>query len=199
LAGLRVKRGDCVLVVVDVQERLIETVAEHQTVVRNIVALIKIATALEVPIVATEQEKLGDTVREIKAVLPNSPTRKLSFSCCDSLEFTGKLSSARRKTVIVCGVETHICVSQTVLDLLESRFRVLVVRDATSSHAVIDRETALLRLKASGAEVTTSEAIMYELIEKAGTDEFRRLLEVVKELRTSSLEPQPTHGSARPL
>jgi nicotinamidase-related amidase len=85
--------------------------------------------------------------------------------------------------MIVCGLETHICVQQTVLDLLHGRYRVLVVRDATSSHAPIDRETALERVKASGAEITTCEAIIYELTENAGTDEFRAILEIVKERR----------------
>jgi nicotinamidase-related amidase len=181
---MRVKRSDCVLVVVDVQDRLIDTIAEHETVVGNIEALMKAAGVLQVAILGTEQEKLGDTVPELKALLPNPPTRKLTFSCCDSLEFMTNLKSTGRKTVIVCGIETHICVEQTVLDLLVGRYRILVVRDATSSHALIDRETALQRMQASGAEITTAEATIYELTEKAGTDEFKAILDIIKERRT---------------
>lgn len=181
---MRVKRGDCVLVVVDVQDRLIDTIAEHEVVVRNSEALMKAAKVLQVPILGTEQEKLGDTVPELKALLPDPPTRKLTFSCCDSLEFMTKLKATGRKTVIVCGIETHICVAQTVLDLLVGHYRILVVKDATSSHALIDRETALERMEAFGAELATAEAIIYELTEKAGTDEFKAILGIVKERRS---------------
>jgi nicotinamidase-related amidase len=188
---MRIKRSDCVLVVVDVQERLIETIAEHTAVVQNILALIKAAQTLQLPILATEQENLGETVSELKALLPNPPTRKLTFSSCDSLEFMTKLNTIRKKTVAICGIETHICVSQTALDLLHGHYRVLVVRDATSSHGLLDRETALRRMEMKGAEIMTSEALIYELTEKAGTDEFRSILEIVKERRRIS-EAQST-------
>jgi nicotinamidase-related amidase len=181
---MRVKRGDCVLLVVDVQDRLIDTIAEHEVVVQNIAALIKAAGVLQVPILATEQENLGDTVPQLKPLLPDSPTRKLTFSGCESLELKTKLNATRKKTVIICGIETHICITQTVLDLLQGHYRILVVKDATSSHAPIDRDTALRRMEASGVEITTTEAIIYELTEKAGTDEFRKILDIVKERRT---------------
>ena len=181
---MRVKRGDCVLVVVDVQERLIDTIAEHEPMVQNIKALIKAATVLQLPKLSTEQQKLGDTVSELRPLLTDPPTQKLCFSCCDSAEFMFKLNSTGRKTVIVCGIETHICVMQTVLDLLTAHRRILVVKDATSSHNLIDRETALHRMESSGAEITTAEAIIYELTEKAGTDDFKRILDIVKERRT---------------
>jgi len=89
----------------------------------------------------------------------------------------------RRRTVIVCGIETHICVLQTVLDLLKRHYRVQIVRDASSSYAMIDHETAMERMEVSGAVITTTEAAIYELTERAGTEEFRRILEIVKERR----------------
>jgi len=181
---MRAKRDNCVLSVVDVQDRLIDTIAEHEAMVHNIQALIKAAVVLQVPIIATEQEKLGDTVPELKALIPDPPIRKLTFGGCDSLEFMTKLNTIRRKTVIMCGIETHICIIQTVLDLLLGHYRVLLVKDATSSHAPVDREAALRRMEAAGAEITTTEAIIYELTEKAGTDEFRKILDIVKERRT---------------
>jgi len=183
LEAMRVKRGDCVLVVVDVQDRLIDTIAEHESMVQNIQALLKAAAALKVPILATEQENLGDTVPELKALIPDPPTRKLTFGSCDSLEFMTKLNATRKKTVVICGIETHICVTQTVLDLIPGHCRILVVKDATSSHAVNDREVAIRRMEASGAETTTTEAIIYEMTEKAGTDEFKKILDIVKERR----------------
>jgi nicotinamidase-related amidase len=181
-----VKRADCVLLVVDVQDRLIETIADHAAVVQNIMALVKTAETLGVPVLATEQEKLGDTVPEIRSLLTSSPVRKTTFSCCGDVAFLSKLNATHRKVVIVSGIETHICVVQTALDLLKHGSRALLVRDATSSHTTIDRDTALERAKDAGATITTTEAIIYELTERAGTEEFRKILEIVKERRKAS-------------
>lgn len=177
------KRIECVLLVVDVQDRLIDTIAEHVAVVQDIKTLINAARTLHIPILTTEQEKLGGTVPELKTLLPNPPFRNVSFSCCGDPGFMSKLNTTRKRTVIVCGIETHICVVQTVLDLLKRHYRVLVVRDATSSHDIMDRETALRRMEVSGATITTTEAVIYELTEKAGTEEFREILEIIKARR----------------
>ena len=171
------------LVVVDVQDRLIGTITNHEVMVQNIQALIKAASALQVPVLASEQENLGETVPELKPLLTNPPTRKLSFSGCENVDFMTKLNATHRKAVILCGMETHICIAQTVLDLVPGHYRILVVEDATSSHALTDRETALRRMEGAGAEITTAEAVIYEMTEKAGTDEFRKILDIVKERR----------------
>ena len=179
----RVRPNDCVLMVVDVQDRLIDTISEYQPMVESIKALIRAAAVLQLPILATEQENLGETIRDVRALLPNAPTGKISFSCCDNPEFTTRLSATGKRTAIVCGIETHICVTQTVLDLLQNQNRVLVVKDATSSHNATDRETAIRRMEALHAEITTTEAVIYELTQKAGTDEFRSILKIVKDRR----------------
>jgi nicotinamidase-related amidase len=171
--------------VIDVQDGLINTITEHAASVQNIKVLINAAEVVGVPVLATEQEKLGETVPELKSILAGSPSRKLSFSCCGNPEFMSKLREVGKRTVIACGIETHICVVQTVLDLLKQHYRVLVVRDATSSHAMADRETAIERMRDSGAMITTTEAVIYELIERAGTEEFRKILEIVKERRSN--------------
>lgn len=181
---MRVNPSDCVLLIIDVQDRLIDTIAGHAAVVQNIQALIKASKVLRVPILATEQEKLGETVPELKSLLSSSPSRKLSFSCCGDSTFMNNFRKMRKRTVIACGIETHICVGQTVLDLLKRHNRVLIVRDATSSHEIIDRETALERMNDAGATITTTEAIIYELTVKAGTEDFRKILEIVKERRS---------------
>ena len=176
-----------VLLVIDVQDRLIETISEYRSVVRNIQALIKAAQVLGVPILASEQEKLGETVPELKSLLLNIvPYRKLSFSCCRESDFMKKLCQMRNRTAIACGIETHICVLQTVLDLLKRRYRVQVVKDASSSHTVTDHETAIERMKNAGAIITSTEATIYELTERAGTEEFKKILEIVKERRSTS-------------
>ena len=180
---MKVKPDDCVFLIIDVQDRLIETISEHDKIVLNIVDLIKAAEVLGVPVLGTEQEKLGETVAEIKPLLSGPVFRKLIFSCCGSTEFMTRLKQIGKRTIIVCGIETHICVVQTVLDLIKRHYRVLVVKDATSSHAAIDKETAMERMKGSGATITTTEAVIYELTERAGTEEFRKILEIIKESR----------------
>jgi isochorismate hydrolase len=185
---MRTKPNDCVLLITDVQDRLIDTISEHEVVVKNTLSLIRATEVLRLPVLATEQDKLGETVTELKTLLSRPALRKLSFSCCGSREFMKSLKQTGKKTVIACGIETHICVLQTVLDLLEHHYRVLVVRDATSSHTMIDRETAIERMKAAGATITTTEALIYELTERAGTKEFRNILEIVKETRGKKLQ-----------
>jgi len=184
---VRVSRSECVLLIVDVQDRLIGTIAEHEAVVENIRALVRAAQVLNVLVLATEQEKLGEIVPELQSMLSDSPKyRKLSFSCCGDSAFVKKLRQIRKKTIIVCGIETHICVLQTVLDLLKRRYHVLLVRDATSSHAPIDRDTAVERMRSAGAVVGTTEAVIYELTGEVGTEQFRKILEIVKERRSMS-------------
>ena len=183
----KVRPSDCVLLVIDVQDRIIDTIAEHEATVENIKALIRAVRVLNVPVIATQQENLGDIVPELKDLLSNLPEfRKLSFSCCGDSVFMRKLREVRRKTVIVCGIETHICVLQTVLDLLSGGYHVLLVRDGASSHALIDRETAIERMRGAGAMIGTAEAVIYELTARAGTEQFRKILEIVKERRSAS-------------
>jgi hypothetical protein len=164
-------------------------------VVLNIKALIGAAQALNVPIIGTEQEKLGDILPELRSLLSESPKfRKLSFSCYGDPGFMRQFLQLHKKTAIICGIETHICVLQTVLDLLEHSYGVLLVRDATSSHGVIDRETAIERMRSAGAMISTTETVIYELTERAGTQEFRRILEIVKDRRNKSSSPRELGG-----
>ena len=181
---LRAKREDSILLVIDVQEKLIDTVLTKQRLIENVKALGKVAAVMHLPNLVTEQEKLGATVPELSGILSGSPTvRKLEFSCCQNSEFMSKLREAGRRTVFVCGIEAHICVLQTVLDLLSAGYNVHLVKDALSSNASVDLEAAVERMRDAGAVITTSEAAIYELTVRAGTDEFRRILEIVKERR----------------
>ena len=182
---MRVKRSECALLVIDVQDRLIDTIVEHAAVMQNIRALIKASEVLTVSVLVTKQEKLGEIAPELVALISKSPSLKLSFSCCGDSEFMTRLKANQKRALIVVGIETHICVLQTVLDLLKLRYRVLIARDATSSHTLIDRDSAIERMRNSGAIITTTEAIIYELTEKAGTEEFREILEIVKERRNA--------------
>ena len=181
---MKAVRGDCILLVIDVQDKLVGSVAEHIKVAENIKALVKVSSLLGIPIVATEQEKLGGTITGIMALLKDAkPFLKLSFSCCDAGGFIERLRGLNRKTIIICGIEAHICVLQTSLDLMELGFKTFVVNDAVSSHASGDCDSAVERMRGEGAVITTTESLIFELMGKAGTPEFKSILDIVKERR----------------
>jgi len=158
--------------------------------------LIRTAGIYQIPILVTEQEKLGTTVQEIKNVLKNfdsyKPIRKLDFSCYRNEEFRRILEQSGFSNLLICGIETHICVIQTALDLIGNGYMVQIPRDATSSHTKEDFETAISRLRDSGAVITTTEALIYELTGKAGTKEFKKILEIIKERRLKLGEIETT-------
>jgi len=181
---LKAKKDDSILLVIDVQERLVDTMLEKQRLIENVKALGKVAAVFHMPILVTEQENLGATVPELREVLSGcTMVRKLEFSCCQNSEFMSRLKETGRRTVVACGIEAHICVLQTVLDLVAAGYNVHVAKDALSANAGVDLETAIERLRDAGAVITTTEAAIYELTVRAGTDEFRRILEIVKERR----------------
>ena len=187
--AMKAKKNDCVLLVVDIQEKLVDTMVEKKKLIDNVKALVRTAEVFRLPVLVTEQEKLGETVPELREALTGQPKiRKLEFSCCQNAEFTSQLDKLGKRSIIVCGIEAHICVLQTVLDLIANHHHVLVVSDAVSSYSIVDRDAAIERMRDSGAIITTTEAAIYELTEKAGTEEFRRILEIVKERRKSLLE-----------
>jgi len=172
------------LLVVDVQTRLIGIQAEGDRVVWNARRLLDGAKILGVQSAATEQypEKLGPTVPELADRLSVSPVSKLAFSCrtCDEIFSAWRSTGIHR--ILVCGIETHVCVQQTVLDLLAAGFQVLVAVDAVSARFAIDHETALRRMEASGVLLTTTEAALFEWCGAAGTVEFRGISALVKEV-----------------
>lgn len=180
-------REDCVLVVIDVQEKLIGKIAQKEQMVQNIRALLRMAGLLRIPIMFTEQEKLGKTIAELDEIAPEAPRfQKLVFSCLRASEFKASFDKTGRKTILLCGIEAHICVIQTALDLLDQSYRVVIPRDATSSYGAADRDSAIERMRTAGAVVTTTETAIYELAERAGTKEFRGILEIVEERRKAT-------------
>jgi len=175
-----IKREDSVLVVVDVQERLAPVMSNHNKMIENIVRLIRFAKIISIPVVLIEQEKLGTTVKEIKTELPGLvPITKIEFNACKCSKFIKKLDELSRVNIILVGIETHICIAQTALELLPG-FNVHVVADATSSRSVENRDIALQRLSQSGVVVSSTEMVIYELLERAGTSEFKKALDLIK-------------------
>ena len=178
-----VKPQDCMVIVIDVQKKLTAHIAETDKIVSKILKLIRLSRLIEVPVLVTEQENLGDTVDEIRLELTgmtgNTPVRKLSFSCFGEESFTRRLATYDRRTLILTGIETHICVAQTALGA-PSGFRSVVVADATASRSTFDKETAMARLKDNSITITSTDMLMYELLQTAGTDTFRAALPLLK-------------------
>ena len=177
---LLLRQDDSLFVIIDMQERLIPVVSEKETIIKNVITLIKFARIIGLPVVLTEQKNLGSTLPEItKHVKGTPPISKITFNCFGSAEFTEHLIKRRRKSLILAGIETHICVAQTALHAL-SDYTVHVVSDAVGSRAIHNRETALSRMQQHGAIITSTEMVIYELLEKAGTSTFKKTLELVK-------------------
>jgi nicotinamidase-related amidase len=181
--SLRLTRTKAGLVVVDVQERLLPAMFERQRVVQNTMRLLHGAAVLQVPIFATEQYRkgLGPTVPEVATAIPGfAPLEKLAFSACGAAGFIDALKKKKVSEAILCGIEAHVCVSQTCLDLLEQGLRVFVVADAVSSRTPENYRFGLDRMRAAGAVVVSTEMVLFELLERAGTDEFKQILNLVK-------------------
>lgn len=174
------KPQDCLLIVIDVQKKLAPLIADTPGIVAKILKLVRLARIIDIPVLVTEQENLGDTVDEIRLELSGiPPVRKLSFSCFGEDAFTRRLVTYERRTLILTGLEAHICVAQTALGA-SSGFRSVVVADATASRFSFDKETALARLRENGVAITSADMLIYELLQRAGTDTFRAALPLLK-------------------
>lgn len=175
-------RDDTVLLVVDIQERLLPAIFAGDRLVWNVRRLLESAKTLGLKITATEQypEKLGPTVEPLAGLIPR-PISKLAFSCMGCEGLTTGWELARRR-VLLCGIETHVCIAQTALDLMSSGYRVYVPVDAVGSRHALDHETALRRMDSSGVTLTTTEAAMFEWCRIAGTPEFNIISALAKEV-----------------
>ena len=175
-------RHDSALLVVDVQTKLLHAMSPPPTLVWNIGRLIDGAHMLEIPVEATEQypKGLGTTTRVLAQRLGEIPS-KLMFSCRECGQLFERWRDRGIHKILVAGIETHVCVQQTVLDLLAAGFQVYVAVDAVGSRYAVDRDTALRRMEMSGATLTTTEAALFEWCEVAGTPEFKRVSALVRE------------------
>ncbi len=177
---LMLNRDDALLVVIDMQERLLPVVAGKERVVDNALKLIKFSHIVGLPILLTEQQNLGETTPELRKELKDiEPVIKLEFDCFESPAFTDRLEQLKRNTLIIIGIEAHICVAQTALHAL-SHYKVQVVSDGVSSRSTQNWEVAIQRMRQAGVIVTSTEMVIYELLGKAGTAEFREALKLVK-------------------
>lgn len=180
---MRIKKENSISVVIDIQSRLYPFIKDHETLTRNNQILIKGLKILEIPIIVTQQytKGLGDTIPEIQEVLGEyQHIEKMSFSCCDEPQFNEELALSAKMYVIICGIESHVCVLQTVIDLIGSGYKPVVVEDCIGSRNPNDKQIAVNRMRQEGAIITTYESLLFELLEYSGTDEFREISRLVK-------------------
>ena len=179
------ERDRAVLVVIDVQEKLCVAM-DHKVLhklTRNICILLETASELKLPVLVTEQyvKGLGATLSELKEKAATVPCfEKMAFSCCGSPEFVDALKATGRTQVIVTGMETHVCVLQTVIELRDAGYEVHLVKDAVMSRSKQNWQTAVEAMTLAGAVPTCTEAAMFQLLRVAGTEEFRKLSKLVR-------------------
>ena len=179
---LRMQAGDTALLVVDMQEKLLTVVPRAERIVWNCRRLVDGARILGVATATTVQnpEKLGPMTAELASRL-ESPRAKLAFSCGECGEIFAGWREAGIERVLVAGIEAHVCVQQTVLDLLAAGYQVYVAADAVGARGTLDHEIAIRRMDSAGATITTTEAALFEWCGAAGTDSFRQISALAKE------------------
>jgi nicotinamidase-related amidase len=180
---MRILKENSIGLIIDIQERLFPHIQDHQTIQKNVELLIKGLELLNVPILVTEQYKkgLGETVEPLAQLIQDYPAiEKMTFSCCDTPQFTEKLELSTKRHVIIAGIESHICVLQTAIDLQERGFHPLVVADCIGSRTHENKSLALIRMQQEGILLSSTEAILFELCRKAGTDTFKAISKLVK-------------------
>ena len=178
-------RNSCALVVIDPQTKLMPAIFEADRVTRNCVLLLRLSKLLSIPAVVTTQysKGLGPLVPEVSCASPGiAPLDKTSFGCFGDEGFVARLKEVARgrKTLLVAGVESHVCVAQTVLAALNAGYTVHVARDATSSRTRENWEVGLHRMDHAGAILSSTEMMIYELLGKSGTPEFKAMLRFLK-------------------
>lgn len=178
----RLTAGDSGLIVIDVQEKLVPKIAGAAALVKNIGFLIDGARLLDVPVTATEQypKGLGPTVAELANRVPERPD-KVAFSCCAVPGLVDNIQRSARPKVVLAGIETHVCVMQTALDLLAKDFRVYIPADAVGSRYPVDHDHALRRMENAGAIITTSETTVFEWLGGADHPRFKQVSLLVQD------------------
>lgn len=176
-------KDNTALLIIDIQDRLAAVMKLKESVVNNCLNLIELSKMLNIPIVLTEQypKGLGQTVEDIRKAMPfYKPIEKLTFSCCDEPAFLYEIKKLNKKTILLTGMETHICVLQTCIGLLKNGFNVHLVKDAVCSRAKENWQTACEFMRDAGAVITCTETVLFQLLKIAGTEEFKAIAKKIK-------------------
>ncbi|UCE50520.1 MAG: hydrolase [Phycisphaerales bacterium] len=175
--------GNCCLAVVDVQGKLAQLMHDKDALFKNIRILIQAAQILEMPILWCQQvpDALGPTIPEVAELLTDvEPTNKATFSCYGAEQFKSRLIELSRNQILLCGIETHICVYQTSIDLLDEGFNVTILADAVSSRTPENKQIALNRIAVEGGRISSVEMALFELLRSAEHPRFRQISKLVK-------------------
>ena len=181
---MRIIAEETAALVIDFQERLVPAMYGANGLLYNTEILLKGLSTLEIPIIATQQytKGIGMTVPSIAKLIGNefSYYDKLSFSCVDDIAIDQRLTALGKKNIIVCGIEAHVCVLQTVIDLIQKDYQVILIENCISSRKENDCKIAVQRAIAEGAVIATYESILFELTRKAGTAVFKEISNLIK-------------------
>ncbi|MGQ1891152.1 isochorismatase family protein [Thermophagus sp. OGC60D27] len=180
---MRILKDQSLAMVVDVQERLFPHIHDYELLEKNMQLLVKGLKVLEIPFVVTEQYKkgLGDTIPSLETMVKVDPHfEKLAFSCCDDPAIMEKIETSTKRFIILAGIEAHICLLQTAIDLIERGYRPVVVEDCVASRNPENKRIAITRMQQEGVLVTSAESLLFELCRVAGTDSFKAISKLVK-------------------
>jgi nicotinamidase-related amidase len=175
--------NNTVLVIIDIQEKLFRFIHQRENLIDNVQKLLRGILVLNVPVILTEQypQGLGSTLPEIKQLISEiEPIPKLSFSCCGDENFVRKLEATGRRQVLISGIETHVCVYQTVADLIKAGYEVHVVTDTVSSRTQENKETGLNLMGSMGAALTSTETVLFELLKIASGENFKAISRIIR-------------------
>jgi nicotinamidase-related amidase len=174
-------REEALLAVIDIQGNLYLAMDEKEFLLANTAKLIKGINILEIPIILTEQVKIGPTIPELAELMPAvKPIIKNSFSCCGDAQFMSALAATGKKQILICGIEAHVCAYQTSMDLMAAGYDVYLVADAVSSRTARNREIGIRKLLASGAILTSAEMALFELLKTATDPKAKDLFRIIK-------------------
>jgi len=182
---MRLLANETAMLLVDVQERLFGHIEGHELIEKHLLVLLQGLQALDVPIVCNQQytQGLGETIAPLRAILNETRVyEKRTFSCCQNSDVMEKLQTLNVKRVIVAGVESHVCVLQSALDLLDAEFDVMLCVDAIGSRKHKDHEIALRRMEQEGVKLCTTESVLFELLHSANHPQFKAISSLVKGL-----------------
>lgn len=180
---MRIIAENTIAVIIDVQERLFPHMTEKENLEKNLNILIKALKILGVPILLTEQytKGLGCTIPSVSSSLEATVSmEKSAFSCCDDQAIMRALYNNKSKNVLLAGIEAHVCVLQTAIDLLQNGFIPVVIDDCISSRKLIDKKIAVKRMWSEGAIISSYESVIFELLRYSGTDRFKEISKLVK-------------------
>ena len=170
------------LVVIDIQAKLLPAIHDREAIVEMSRRMIQAAKIFDLPIIHTEQNPagLGPTVPEIASLIDSEPITKTSFSCCGEPRFLAEVQKINRSQLLLLGIECHVCVHQTAVELTEASYEVHVIADAVSSRTAVNRRIGLAKMKAAGVGITSFETAVFELQRIAEGEKFKAILKLVK-------------------